>query len=154
MISDYDISLGRAEDIPGILVLQEANLAERGGGLAVRQTADWYRNAIREKSLVVGRYDSKGRWLRLGDFACGESACDDCSNHAAQFPASARLLSLWAGLCCKDTAWKRSCRGAFPSIANTHGWPTRDDIHTSRQHAFVTGAPENGHERTWCLRNR
>jgi len=59
MISDYDISLGRAEDIPGILVLQEANLAERGGGLAVRQTADWYRNAIREKSLVVGRYDSK-----------------------------------------------------------------------------------------------
>jgi hypothetical protein len=59
MICDYDISLGRAEDIPGILVLQEANLAERGGGLAVRQTADWYRNAIREKSLVVGRYDSK-----------------------------------------------------------------------------------------------
>jgi hypothetical protein len=58
MISDYDISLGRAEDIPGILVLQEANLAERGGGLAVRQTADWYQHAIREKSLVVGRSNS------------------------------------------------------------------------------------------------
>ena len=34
MIGDYDISLGREEDIPGILVLQEANLAERGGGLS------------------------------------------------------------------------------------------------------------------------
>jgi hypothetical protein len=60
MIADYDICLGRAEDIPGILVLQEENLGERGGGLAVRQTADWYRHAILEKSLVVGRCDSGG----------------------------------------------------------------------------------------------
>jgi hypothetical protein len=29
MIADYDISLGQANDISGILVLQEANLAER-----------------------------------------------------------------------------------------------------------------------------
>jgi len=40
MIANYDISLGRVDDIPGILALQETNLAERGGGLAVRQTAD------------------------------------------------------------------------------------------------------------------
>ena len=31
MIADYDISLGRTDDIPGILALQEINLAERGG---------------------------------------------------------------------------------------------------------------------------
>jgi hypothetical protein len=59
MITDYDISLGQADDVPGVLVLQEANLAERGGGLSVRQTADWYRQAIIEKSLVVGRRERK-----------------------------------------------------------------------------------------------
>ena len=55
MISGYDISLGEAADIPGILALQDANLAGRGGGLSVRQTADWFRHAILQKSLVVGR---------------------------------------------------------------------------------------------------
>jgi GNAT superfamily N-acetyltransferase len=55
MIADYDISLGRTDDIPGILALQEINLAERGGSLSVRQTADWFRHAILETSLVVGR---------------------------------------------------------------------------------------------------
>ena len=58
MFADYDISLGRADDIPGILVLQEMNLAERGGGLSVRQTGDWFRHAMhvvgRQKNKVVG----------------------------------------------------------------------------------------------------
>jgi len=43
MMADYEISLGRVDDIPGILALQEINLVERGGGLSVRQTADWFR---------------------------------------------------------------------------------------------------------------
>src|SRR5262245_63509884 len=59
MIANYDISLGRPEDIPDILVLQEENLAERGGGLTARQTADWFRHAILEKSLIVGRIEHK-----------------------------------------------------------------------------------------------
>jgi GNAT superfamily N-acetyltransferase len=55
MLADYDISLGRIDDIPGILALQETNLVERGGGLSVRQTADWFRHAMAETSVVVGR---------------------------------------------------------------------------------------------------
>ena len=56
MLADYDISLGRIDDIPGILTLQETNLVERGGSLSVRQrTAAWFRHAMAEKSLVVGR---------------------------------------------------------------------------------------------------
>jgi ribosomal protein S18 acetylase RimI-like enzyme len=55
MAADYNISLGRTDDIPGILALQEINLAERGGSLSVRQTADWFRHAILETSLLVGR---------------------------------------------------------------------------------------------------
>lgn len=59
MSANYDIALGTPYDIPGILTLQEPNLIERGGGLSVRQTADWFRHAILEKSLVVGRSDGK-----------------------------------------------------------------------------------------------
>ena len=32
---------------------------ERGGGLAVRQTADWFRHAILEQSLIVARTERK-----------------------------------------------------------------------------------------------
>jgi predicted N-acetyltransferase YhbS len=59
MAGNYDISLGTPHDIPGILMLQEPNLVERGGGLSVRQTADWFRHLIHEKSLVVGRSGGK-----------------------------------------------------------------------------------------------
>ena len=57
MTTGYEISLATLNDIPGILTLQEPNLVERGGGLSVRHTADWFRNAIIEKSVVVGRRD-------------------------------------------------------------------------------------------------
>ena len=59
MITDYEISLATLDDIPGILTLQEPNLIERGGGLSVRQSADWFRPAILEKSVVVGRRNGK-----------------------------------------------------------------------------------------------
>jgi hypothetical protein len=59
MITDYEISLATLDDIPGILTLQEPNLIERGGGLSVRQSADWFRHAILEKSVVVGRRNGK-----------------------------------------------------------------------------------------------
>jgi hypothetical protein len=59
MIADYEISLGRVGDIPGILALQETNLVEPGGSLSVRLNADWFRQAIVEKSLVAGRHGQK-----------------------------------------------------------------------------------------------
>jgi hypothetical protein len=59
MIADYDISLAGLDDIPDILALQEANLPDNGGTLSVRLTADWFADAILEKSVVVGRHESK-----------------------------------------------------------------------------------------------
>ena len=59
MIAGYEISFATPNDIPGFLTLQEPNLVERGGGLSVRQTADWFRNAVVEKSIVVARRDGK-----------------------------------------------------------------------------------------------
>ena len=59
MIADHEISLGTPDDIPGVLMLQEANLPHNGGSLSVRMNADWFQRAILEKSLVIGRRDGK-----------------------------------------------------------------------------------------------
>ncbi len=59
MSAEYDISLATPDDVPGILALQEPNLVERGGGLSVRQSADWFRRAILDKSVIVARNDGK-----------------------------------------------------------------------------------------------
>lgn len=59
MPAEYDISLATPDDVPGILALQEPNLVERGGGLSVRQNADWFRRAILDKSVVVARNNDK-----------------------------------------------------------------------------------------------
>ncbi len=58
-MAEYEICLATPDDIPGILALQEPNLVERGGGLSVRQSADWFRRAILDKSVVVGRENGK-----------------------------------------------------------------------------------------------
>jgi hypothetical protein len=57
----YEISLATPDDIPGILAVQEPNLPDSGGSLSVRQTADWFKHAVLEKSVVVGRRDGKVR---------------------------------------------------------------------------------------------
>jgi len=51
----YDFSLAGLDDIPGILALQEMNLPDSGGILSVRLTPDWFKDAILEKSVIVGR---------------------------------------------------------------------------------------------------
>jgi len=119
MISDYDISLGRAEDIPGVLVLQEANLAERGGGLAVRQTADWYRNAIREKSLVVGRYDSKVVGYVLGTSLAAKAHVMIVQTMLRSFPPPPDCY-LYGPVCVAKTQRGKGLAGALFQVLQTH----------------------------------
>jgi len=59
MNSDCDIGLATPEDIPGVLALQEENLPDRGGSLAVRLPSDWFVRAMQELPLVVARRDGK-----------------------------------------------------------------------------------------------
>ena len=59
MIFDYDISLATPNDVLGILALQEPNLPDSGGSLSVRLTADRFKDAILENSVVAGRRDGK-----------------------------------------------------------------------------------------------
>ena len=60
MLSDYEINIATAEDIPEILALQEPNLVETAsGGLSVRQTAEWFKRTMHEMPLIVARRDGK-----------------------------------------------------------------------------------------------
>src|SRR5215475_4546837 len=55
--ANYEIGLATSDDIPAIVAMQEANLHENGGGLSVRQTADWFRRTMSEMPIVVVRRD-------------------------------------------------------------------------------------------------
>src|SRR5450631_175852 len=59
MTEAYDIALATPDDIPGIMALQEPNLPDNGGGLSVRQNADWFKRTMVEMPLIVGRRDGK-----------------------------------------------------------------------------------------------
>ena len=59
MSAGYVIGLATPQDIPGIVALQEPNLVDNGGGLSVRQSADWFRRTMNEMPLVVARCDGK-----------------------------------------------------------------------------------------------
>ncbi len=59
METDYEIALAKPEDIAGIIILQDPNVIDRGGGLSVRQTADWFKRSMLEMPIIVGRRDGK-----------------------------------------------------------------------------------------------
>ena len=55
----YSILLAGPDHIPDILALQEPNLPDNGGTLSVRLTSNWFQDAILEKSVIVGRRETK-----------------------------------------------------------------------------------------------
>ena len=57
MSASYETGLATSDDIPAILAMQEPNLHENGGGLSVRQTADWFKRTMSEMPIVVARRD-------------------------------------------------------------------------------------------------
>ena len=59
MNADYKITLATPQDIPEILALQEPNVIDRGGGLTVRQTADWFDRTMGEMPIIVARRGGK-----------------------------------------------------------------------------------------------
>jgi len=115
----YDISLGHEEDIPGILVLQEANLAERGGGLAVRQTADWYRHAILEKSIVVGRHDGKVVGYVLGTSLAAKAHVMIVQTMLRNFPPPPDCY-LYGPVCVAETERGKGLAGALFEVLRTN----------------------------------
>jgi predicted N-acetyltransferase YhbS len=55
MSARYETGSATADDIPAILAMQEPNLHENGGGLSIRQTAEWFKRTMSEMPIVVAR---------------------------------------------------------------------------------------------------
>jgi hypothetical protein len=112
MIADYEISLGRVADIPGVLALQEINLLERGGSLSVRQTADWFRQAIVEKSLVVGRHRKKVVGYVLGTSLAAKTHVMIIQTMLRDFPPLPDCY-LYGPVCVAETERGKGLAGAL-----------------------------------------
>jgi predicted N-acetyltransferase YhbS len=119
MITDYEISLGQSDDIPGILVLQEANLAGRGGGVSVRQTADWFRQAILEKSLVVGRRERNVIGYVLGTSLAAKAHVKIIQAMLRNFPPAPNCY-LYGPVCVAETERGKGLAGALFQVLQTH----------------------------------
>ncbi len=119
MIADYEIALATPDDIPGILTLQEPNLVERGGGLSVRQTADWYRNAIVEKSVVVGRREGKVVGYVLGTSLAAKAHVAIIQTMLRTFPAPPDCY-LYGPVCVAETERGNGFAAALFDVLQTH----------------------------------
>jgi predicted GNAT superfamily acetyltransferase len=119
MIADYQIALATPDDIPGILTLQEPNLVERGGGLSVRQTADWYRNAIVEKSVVVGRREGKVVAYVLGTSLAAKAHVAIIQTMLRTFPAPPDCY-LYGPVCVAETERGNGLAAALFDVLQMH----------------------------------
>lgn len=131
MIANCDISLGRVDDIPGILVLQEANLPERGGSLAVRQTADWFRRAMLEKSLIVGRTERKVVGYVLGTSLAAKAHVMIIQTMLRNFPPPPDCY-LYGPVCVAETQRGNGLAAALFQVLRSHmaGRPAMTFIRT------------------------
>src|SRR5262245_31210287 len=119
MVADYDISFGRVDDIPDILDLQETNLAERGGGLTARQTADWFRHAILEKSLIVGRNERKVIGYVVGTSLAAKAHVMVVQTMLRNFPPPPDCY-LYGPVCVAQTERGKGLAGALFQMLQTH----------------------------------
>ena len=121
MIFDYDISLATPNDIPGILALQEPNLPDSGGSLSVRLTADWFKNAILEKSVVAGRRNGKVVGYVLGTSLAAKAQVGIIQTMLRTFPPPPDCyLYLYGPVCVAETERGKGLAGALFEVLNAH----------------------------------
>jgi RimJ/RimL family protein N-acetyltransferase len=119
MIADCEIALATLGDIPGILTLQEQNLVERGGGLSVRQTADWFRKAVVEKSGVVGRRNGKVVGYVLGTSLAANAHVAIIQTMLRTFPAPPDCY-LYGPVCVAESERGKGLAAALFEALQTH----------------------------------
>ena len=102
MTTGYEISLATPDDIPGILALQEPNLPDSGGSLSVRHTAEWFKRAILEMSVVVGRRDGKVVGYVLGTSLAAKAHIAIIQAMLRTFPAPSDCY-LYGPVCVAET---------------------------------------------------
>ena len=119
MIADYEISLATPDDIPGILAVQEPNLPDSGGSLSVRQTADWFKHAVLEKSVVVGRRDGKVVGYVLGTSLAAQAHIAIIQAMLRTFPAPPDCY-LYGPVCVAETERGKGLAGALFKELQSH----------------------------------
>jgi len=119
MTANYDIALAAPDDISGILSLQEPNLVERGGGLSVRQTADWFKKAMVEKSVVVGRRGGKVVGYVLGTSLAAKAHVRIIQTMLRNFPAPPDCY-LYGPVCVAKTERGNGLAAALFVVLQTH----------------------------------
>ena len=119
MITDYEIALATPDDIPGILAVQEPNLPDSGGSLSVRQTADWFKRAVLEKSVVVGRRDGKVIGYVLGTSLAAKAHIAIIQALLRTFPAPPGCY-LYGPVCVAETERGKGLAAALFEVLQTH----------------------------------
>jgi hypothetical protein len=119
MTVGYDISLATPDDISGILVPQEPNLPDSGGSLSVRLTEDWFRNAVSEKSVVVGRRDGKVVGYVAGTSLAANAHVAIIQTMLRTFPPPPECY-LYGPVCVADTERGKGLARAMFKILQKH----------------------------------
>jgi L-amino acid N-acyltransferase YncA len=119
MTADEEIILGTLEDIPGVRILQEANLAQNGGNLSVRFSADWFQRAVDEKSLVVCRREGKIIGYVLGTSFGLKDPAAIIQSMLRAFPAPADCY-LYGPICVAEGERGKGLANAMFSKLRTH----------------------------------
>jgi predicted N-acetyltransferase YhbS len=119
MTSDFDISLATPNDIPGILVLQEPNLPDNGGSLSVRLTADWFKSAILEKSIVAGRRNGKVVGYVLGTSLAVKAHVGIIQTMLQIFPPPPDCY-LYGPVCVAETERGKGLAGTLFDVLRAH----------------------------------
>ncbi len=88
MNAKYETGLATTHDIPAIVAMQEVNLHEIGGGLSVRQTADWFRRTMSEMPIVVARRDDLVVGYALATSIAAKSHVSIVQTMLLAFPAT------------------------------------------------------------------
>jgi GNAT superfamily N-acetyltransferase len=119
MIGDFDISLTTPSDIPGILALQEPNLPDSGGSLSVRLTADWFKNAIVERSVMAGRRNGTVVGYVLGTSLGAKAHVGIIQTMLRMFPPPPDCY-LYGPVCVAETERGKGLAGALFEVLRTH----------------------------------
>jgi predicted GNAT superfamily acetyltransferase len=119
MTAEYEITLAMPDDIPGVLTLQEANLPDNSGSLSVRQSADWFKHAIVEKSLFICRRGGKVVGYVLGTSLAAKAHIPIIQAMLRSFPASSDCY-LYGPVCVADTERGKGLAGAMFKELQAH----------------------------------
>ena len=97
---------------PASFALQEPNLPDRGGKLSVRLSEDWFKQAVADKSVVVGRRNDKVVGYVLGTSLAAKAHVPIIQAMLRAFPPPPNCY-LYGPVCVAETERGKGLAGAM-----------------------------------------